>query len=209
MSQVGDTSVPEPDGLLPPRATADGTMRRLLEASLVLFGDRGFHGVSVREIAEAAGVRASSIYAHFPSKEAILAQLMIVGHEEHRDALRRALLEAGTEPTDQLRAVVRAHVGLHARYSLLARVANRELAALAPDSQRRVLAIRLDAERLFLDVIERGIRLGVFHVDEPWLAFAAMGSMGIRVAEWWDPDRGFTAQQVASRYAEFAVKLLT
>jgi AcrR family transcriptional regulator len=209
VSNLGPTALAGTDALLPPRATADGTMRRLLESSLELFGARGFHGVSVREIAQAGGVRASSIYAHFPSKEAILAELMMVGHEEHREWLRAALLDAGAAPADQIRAVVRAHVGFHATYSLLARVGNRELAALAPPSLQGVAAIRLDDEHLFLGIIERGMRLGAFRVEEPWLAFAALGSMGIRVAEWWDQSRGFSVEQVANRYAEFAVKLLT
>ncbi|MHB8508090.1 MAG: helix-turn-helix domain-containing protein [Candidatus Dormibacteria bacterium] len=70
-----------PQPLLPARADADGTHRRLLEAALVLFGDRGFHGVSVREIAEATGIRPSSMYAHLASKEQLLLELMLIGHE--------------------------------------------------------------------------------------------------------------------------------
>src|SRR5215467_1957839 len=42
--------------LLPPRARANGTLRRLQEAALVRFGEQGYHGVSIRELAEAAGV---------------------------------------------------------------------------------------------------------------------------------------------------------
>lgn len=195
--------------LLPPRASADGTHRRLLEGALVLFGERGFHGVSVREIAKAAGLQASSIYAHVPSKQAILADLMLVGHEEHRDRLRRSLLETGIEPADQIAALTRAHVEMHATYPLLARICNREMAALTPENRRQVLAVRLDAERIIHDVIVRGIELGDFKVPEPWLAVAAIGAMGLRVAEWWDQERGFTVEQVATRYSEFAVKLLT
>src|SRR4051794_36930142 len=35
---------------LPPRAQAEGTLRRLYETALVLFGNRGFHAVSVRDL---------------------------------------------------------------------------------------------------------------------------------------------------------------
>src|SRR5947208_7175397 len=95
--------------LLPARAIADGTHRRLLEEALLLFGQRGFHGVSVREIAEATGIRASSLYGHLESKEQLLFELVIVGHEEHHDLLRRALLEASADPIDQISRLVRAH----------------------------------------------------------------------------------------------------
>src|SRR6266508_1938886 len=117
------------ENLLPDRARSTGTHRRLLEQALLLFGERGFHAVSVRDIAEAAGIRAPSIYKHLESKEELLFQLLLMAHEEHRARLRQALLEAGSEPIDQIRALARAHVLMHAELSSLARVANRELSA--------------------------------------------------------------------------------
>jgi len=193
--------------LLPPRATADGTHRRLLDEALLLFGQWGFNGVSVREIAKAAGIRASSVYGHLESKEQLLFQLTFIGHEEHHEVLRQAMLEADADPVDQITRLVAAHVRFHATYPLLARVCNRELAALAPESRDKVMTVRHQSEQLILDVIERGIRLDAFDVSDPWLAFAAIGSMGIRVAEWWD-QVDYAVDDVADAYAEFAVRLL-
>src|SRR5579859_2782779 len=120
----------DPETWLPPRATADGTLRRMLLSALVLFAERGYHAVPVREIARGAGIRASSMYEHRASKEELLLDLMLIGHEEHRAWLRDALAGAGTEPRDQIVAVMRAHVCFHATYPLLARVCNRELGSL-------------------------------------------------------------------------------
>src|SRR5579864_8578630 len=116
--------------LLPARSVADGTHRRLLEVALLTFGERGFHGVSVRELAAAAGIQPSSMYAHLASKEALLMELVMLGHEEHRDRLRAARDLSAGDPMERIRALVRTHVGFHAEYPLLARVANRELHAL-------------------------------------------------------------------------------
>src|SRR5688572_15859645 len=96
--------------LVPPRASSGAALRRVQEAALELFADRGYHGVSMRELAEATGVKASSLYAHVPSKEHLLRDLILLGHEEHRERLRLALLEAGDDPVQQLTACVRAHV---------------------------------------------------------------------------------------------------
>jgi AcrR family transcriptional regulator len=195
--------------LLPGRATADGTHRRLLEEALLLFGARGFHGVSVREITEATGIRASSLYAHMESKEQLLFELVMVGHEEHHDLLRQASLDASADPVDQLARLVRAHVFFHATYPLLARICNRELGALAPDSLARVNDVRNASTQMMFDVVERGMRLGVFHVDDVWLASAGPLAMGLRVAEWWSDELGYTVEQVADAYATFAVRLLS
>jgi hypothetical protein len=61
---------------------------------------------------------------------------------------------------------------------------------------------------MLLDAVERGIEAGIFHCPDPWLAVAAIGGMGIRVAEWFDPAGPFSVEQVADRYAEFALKIL-
>jgi len=193
---------------LPPRAQAEGTLRRLHETALLQFGERGFHAVSVRDLTGALGLQPSALYAHLPSKQHLLADLIRIGHEEHRDQLRLALLECGNDPFDQVDALTRAHVRLHATYPLLTRLCNRELGALRDEHKTEVLAIRFEANRLFLDVIERGQRLGSFASNDPMLVVAAIGAMGIRVAEWWRSDIGIDVDDVAETYADFARKLV-
>ncbi len=47
------------------------TKEKILDAALELFSQRGYGGVSVRDIARAVGIRESSLYNHFPSKRAV------------------------------------------------------------------------------------------------------------------------------------------
>lgn len=195
--------------LLPPRTTAVGSLRRILETSLTLFGERGFHAISVRDIAAALGMQPSSLYSHVTSKQELLALLIRIGHEEHRALVTAAFEACGPDPAEQIVAVTRAHVQLHTGYPLLARVCNRELASLAEQDRGEILAIRLDSERLMAEVVERGQRLGAFQPVEPLLAVAAIGAMGIRAADWWAPESGVTAEQVADTYAHFALRMLT
>ncbi len=196
--------------LLPPRALADGTLRRVQETALVLFAERGYHGVSMRELAAAAGIRASSIYAHVSGKEDLLLQLLLVAHDEHRDGMRAAALDAaGGDPAEQLAAATRAHVRMHATYPMLATVANNELRSLSAEAQQRVQAVRGDAEGLLRDIIDRGVRLGTFSCPDTWLAMAAIGAMGIRVASWFRPGESpYAVEAVCDRYAEFALRIV-
>jgi AcrR family transcriptional regulator len=198
------------NNLLPPRSSADGTHRRLLEVALLTFGERGFHGVSVRELARAAGIQPSSMYAHLSSKEALLMELVMLGHEEHRARLLAAAEDAGDDDVvEKMRALVRAHVRMHAEYPLLARVANRELHALKPARREKVLKVRGDSEQLLQSTVEKGVIAGVFSVPDPWLAMAVIGGSGIRVAEWWNADHTYTIEDVEAAYSEFAIRLLT
>ncbi len=53
----------------------------LLQAANRLFRQRGIDGVGVAEIAKAAGLTHGALYAHFPSKEALVAEAFSHGFE--------------------------------------------------------------------------------------------------------------------------------
>ena len=54
----------------------EDTKRRILEKALELFSTRGYDAVSVGEIADAVGIKAPSLYNHFPSKRAIFEAIV-------------------------------------------------------------------------------------------------------------------------------------
>lgn len=49
----------------------EDTKQRILDKALELFSERGYDSVSVGGIAKAVGIKAPSLYNHFPSKQAI------------------------------------------------------------------------------------------------------------------------------------------
>ncbi|TDO90099.1 TetR family transcriptional regulator [Halanaerobium saccharolyticum] len=51
------------------------TREKILNESLDLFAENGYHGTSMREIAKAVGIKGSSIYNHFSGKEEIFSEL--------------------------------------------------------------------------------------------------------------------------------------
>ena len=51
------------------------TKEQIFDVSLDLFSKKGYDSVSLREIAEEVGIRKSSIYSHYSSKEAILMDI--------------------------------------------------------------------------------------------------------------------------------------
>ncbi|HHJ13640.1 MAG TPA: TetR/AcrR family transcriptional regulator [Gammaproteobacteria bacterium] len=55
-----------------------GSERRaaILAVAKVLFSDKGYHGVSVDEIARRVGVSPAILYRHFPSKEALYEEVL-------------------------------------------------------------------------------------------------------------------------------------
>jgi AcrR family transcriptional regulator len=194
--------------VLPPGAAQDGSRGVILGEALRLFAEHGYGGASIRDIAQLVGIKGASVYSHFPSKAHVLAELIRIGHEEHLHRMRTALLSAGPEPQSQLKAVVRAHVLAHAEYSMLAVVANAEMHALPAEFARPILDVRRQSETLMIEVIQRGVDLGVFHVPDVQLAMPAIGAMGLRVAHWYTPELGKSPEQIADTFAEFACRVV-
>jgi AcrR family transcriptional regulator len=67
----------------------DDKRRKMLDAALSAFAERGYHGVAVPEVAAAARVSTGTVYVYFASKEALV-------NEVYRDAklrLKAALLD--------------------------------------------------------------------------------------------------------------------
>jgi AcrR family transcriptional regulator len=93
---------------------AAGTRRRrlpseerratIVEAAGRLFGDRGYAGTRLEDVAEAAGVTKPILYRHFDTKQALYLALL----ERHRDDLAgfAELIPADGTPEERLRAVL-------------------------------------------------------------------------------------------------------
>lgn len=52
------------------------TKEKILNSALDLFAENGYHDVTVRDIAAKVGIKASSLYNHFESKQNILDELI-------------------------------------------------------------------------------------------------------------------------------------
>ena len=208
------TLAPVPDSgaawpLLPPTPGFSAAKRRVFEAAVGLFADRGYAAVSVRDIAGVLGLQPMSLYTHAKSKQDLLFEIVKIGFDTHRGLLGQALLEAGTDPVDQIRALCSAHVQAHLTYAPLARVTNREVGQLEARFEEPLALLRAEAVRSFLEVVDRGQRLGAFVADNPVLLVQAIGGMGVRTSEWWTPESEIPAEEVVRAYADYAVRILT
>ena len=192
---------------LPEGTTPPATRGRILQAGLKLFAEYGFHGTSIRDIATEVGINSATLYAHYPAKEQILADLVLIGHRELHSRLQQALIDADADPAAQLVAVVRAQVLMHTDFPLLAMVTNHELHALSPQIAGPSMELREQSRDLLMRVLETGVTRGVFTVADPALAGVAIGSIGIRVASWFGPDQAYSREQVADTFAQYATQI--
>lgn len=89
-------------------STSSATRSRILSAAIPLFAGRGYAGTSMRDIARAVGIKAASIYEHFPSKEQLLYEALIEVLGQFHDYVLE-VLDADQSVDEQLRHIVERH----------------------------------------------------------------------------------------------------
>lgn len=76
------------------------TLRRLLEAAAVEFGERGYHDAAITGITQRAGVALGTFYTYFESKEELFRALV----RDMSQATRQHVAEAARHAPDRLTA---------------------------------------------------------------------------------------------------------
>jgi len=135
----------------------DETRLRLLDAARKLLVKRGFHGIGLEEIAQAAGVSRQAVYkSHFASKADLLLELVRHMHvAENLDELTRPVFEARSALAmlqETLRAIVKIETRLHDLALVLSTAALSDADAAAAWSDR--IEVKRAALRAALERVE-------------------------------------------------------
>lgn len=77
------------------------TRMHILDVAVPLFATAGFEGVSMRAIAKAAGIKAPSLYNHFPDKETLYFDAMAYAFADKAEGITDVLEGSGT-PMERL-----------------------------------------------------------------------------------------------------------
>lgn len=140
-----------------PLVHADSHLPALLDTAAALFCRDGYHGTSVRDICRALGLSPGALYAHFPSKEALLLAVYREGVERIGRHVQAGVAEAAQgDPWVRLGAACEAHLEMLLARSDYAQVVIRVAPDEAPAAIRAdLIALRDGYEQQFADLIEQ------------------------------------------------------
>jgi AcrR family transcriptional regulator len=183
------------------------TARRIVDAAVAAFAERGYHATTTRDIALAAGLSPAGLYVHYPSKAAVLTQVSLLGHQAALQLVQDALGASGT-PSERLRRCAETFTAWHARHHRVARVVQYEMGALPPDELAEVARLRRQIESLVEAEVRRGVELGELSVADPHGVTRAVLSLCIDVARWFDPAGRESPDDVAALYGRLVLRML-
>lgn len=139
------TTTAATSGTRMPTADRRAQIRRV---AAELFATSGFHGVSIEDIGAACGISGPAVYRHFPSKDALLADLLVGISEYLLAGAQRVVADGGG-----LEQLVRFHLDFSLEHPDLIRVQDRDLGNLGEDA-RKVRRL----QRAYVDLWTRALQ---------------------------------------------------
>ena len=109
-------------------------IEQVLYTAAELFAERGYNGVSTREIAKACGCRLPSIYYHFGSKETLYAEAFANRLEDTIDDINDRI-DVTAHPEQKMRQMVAAFFDLLSKDSCLLLLVQRDIAEASVPEQ--------------------------------------------------------------------------
>ncbi len=148
----------------------DLSRAQLLDAAEQVFGDKGFHDATLKEVAELAEFSVGSVYSFFESKEDLFRQIYRRRGEEFMSGMRAALDGRGS-PTDRLHRLVDFQVAFfreRRRFGrLFLRYANVALVSEPGELDAVVAGNYAESMRLQAELFASGQRAGEFCAGDP------------------------------------------
>src|SRR5881392_2604565 len=157
-----------------------GTRRNeLTRQAARLFAEKGYHGTSIGDLAEAMGVQKGSLYAHIDSKADLLWDVSHGGAAAFHAALDA--IDDALPATEKIRLALRAHLRVVAEQLDIATVFIREWRYLEGERREQFLAERRRYEERFRALFREGRELGGLRTD---LDDATAALIALSAANW-------------------------
>ena len=143
---------------------------QLLDAAEEVFGRKGFHEATLKEVAELAEFSVGSVYSFFENKDDLFRQIFLRRGDEFMPGLRDAVGGDG-DPVSRLHRLVDFEVGFFRRHPRFGRLYLRYSSATSLSADREIDAViaanYAESMRLQAGLFARGQADGVFRPGDP------------------------------------------
>lgn len=175
---------------------------QIYQVALELFMEKGFERATMRDIAEALGVKQGGLYHHIKSKSELFYDILNTVLSEVDQDLREVLNSCDMEPERRFRQVLKIHFKNMHRYPLeYQRLLNERLHMFSKGQEAAIRKKLKIYENLLFDALQAGIRSGAFRNDlNPRVVLQAVLATGNSLYKWFSPDGNLSIEDVANTY---------
>lgn len=169
--------------------------QKILEAAARLFREKGYSATSMRDLAQAVNLKASSLYNHISGKEQILREICFNTAERfHREL---DLIESREETAEaKVRALIQWHIRLATEDITSITAFNDEWRHLTEPYLSEFIDLRKAYEARFRSIIEQGMKNGSFKHFHANIALYTIFSSIRWIYDWYQPGKNIDREQL-------------
>ncbi len=142
-------------------------LAKIVDTILTLSNKQGFHATSLREISTVSGVSMGGLYSYFDSKDTLLMMILRQVSSSVIAVLESAPASVAGDPDLHLRWLIKAHVALTETMLPWFVFSFMEAKSFPPIGRKMAVDSEEATERIFSEVLCRGVKAGVFVDGQP------------------------------------------
>ncbi|MBU0992186.1 MAG: TetR/AcrR family transcriptional regulator [Proteobacteria bacterium] len=143
----------------------------IMEAALKLFDEKPFHEIGMRDIAEAAGISAASIYRYFPTRDELFAEVLTQDLSEIKPLIEQKLSEGKGNYETLISGIIEYFMGNVPKFQMMCNC------MLAEGMNKKVIKEYRAIEQYVLHLFEDAFREAGFTENVPLRVQAALCSL--------------------------------
>ena len=180
-----------------------GSRREIIyQQAANLFRKKGYNATSMQDIADAVGIKPSSIYNHVPSKQAILSGLLIGIADLFVQGMGE-IKDSSLNPVEKLEYLISLHVRLTIEHTDAIGLIVGEWIHL--EDKSKYLKMRDSYEDAFKKIINQGKRKGVIkNLDTEILLFSILSTLRW-LYSWYTKNRKYNKIELENQLKEALV----
>ena len=176
-----------------------------MASAVRLFREKGYHGTSMQDIANAVGLQKGSLYYYISSKDELLVKIfddavsVLVSHLEE---VSRQRVPARVK----LERAIQSHVETVAERLGELTIFTRETHALSEEQRQRVRESRRRYTGLLQRIIEEGTASGEFRAVDQRLTALAIFGLCNSIYQWYSPEGRLDARAISRQFASIILR---
>jgi AcrR family transcriptional regulator len=173
----------------------------IIQAAAQIFRQKGYHGASMQDVADAVGLQKASLYHHVTGKQEILAAILDQALDQLIHDLQ-AVVESDLPAEAKFRRAIQTYLNRLTANADLAAVLLMEYRSLESPLREEHMVRRDRYEALWRQILRQGSADGTFvTTDDKVTTFAVLGVQNWMIT-WYRPDGNLPVHALADRFAE-------
>ncbi|WP_109302645.1 TetR/AcrR family transcriptional regulator [Aquimarina sp. AU474] len=135
---------------------AESRKEEIINAASILFKEKGYSAVTMRDLAKAMGIKAASLYNHIQSKQEILATIIIDLAEMFTNGMNQ-IVNSDENTIQKLEKIIDLHIDVTLRNADGLASLNNDWMHLEEENLQYFEKMRQEYEENFRDIVKKGV----------------------------------------------------